>query len=51
MTQAITLFFKQVNLQRGLPFVVTIPNSKTRQALEEALKGTDLHRVESVDDL
>ncbi len=35
-TQAITLFYKQVNLQRGLPFIVKLPNEETRQALEEA---------------
>jgi len=35
-TQAITIFYKQVELQRGLPFNVRIPNEVTLQALEEA---------------
>ena len=51
MTQAITLFFKQVKMRQGLPFAVAIPNAETRQALEEALAGENLHKVESVDAL
>ncbi len=35
-TQAITLFFKQVEFWNGLPFEVKIPNQDTVQALEEA---------------
>jgi DNA-damage-inducible protein J len=51
MTQAITLFFKQVKMRQGLPFAVAIPNAKTRQALEDALDGKNLHVAESVDSL
>ena len=29
-TQAITMFFKQVELQQGLPFVVRVPNNATK---------------------
>ena len=50
-SQAITLFFKQVNLRKGLPFAVSIPNAETRQAIEEALSGENLHEVKSVDEL
>jgi DNA-damage-inducible protein J len=28
-SQAITLFYKQVELQQGLPFIVKIPNNLT----------------------
>jgi DNA-damage-inducible protein J len=35
-TEAITLFYKQVTLYRGLPFPVRIPNAATRKALLEA---------------
>ena len=51
MTQAITLFFKQVKMRQGLPFAVAIPNAETRQALDEALSGKNLHEAESVDAL
>ena len=30
-TQAITLFYKQVELKKGLPFEVAIPNETTRK--------------------
>lgn len=51
MTQAITLFFKQVTMRQGLPFAVAIPNSETRQAMEDALNGKNLHKVNSLDAL
>jgi DNA-damage-inducible protein J len=50
-TQAITLFFKQVTLQQGLPFAVAIPNAETRQAINDALTGKNLHKAENVDNL
>jgi len=50
-SQAITLFYRQVDLQRGLPFSVRIPNETTRQALEEARTRRNLESFASVDDL
>ncbi len=50
-SQATTLFYKQVVLQKGLPFEVKLPNELTRQALEDALNGQDLTSYASVDDL
>ena len=41
-TEAITLFYKQVTLRRGLPFAVKIPNLDTREAMRQALEGEDL---------
>ena len=35
-TEAITLFYKQVTMHRGLPFEVKIPNSDTTEALRQA---------------
>lgn len=46
-TQAITLFYKQVNLQRGLPFIVKLPNEETRQALEEAKNRRNLESFDT----
>ncbi len=46
-TQAITLFYKQVALQRGLPFAVKLPNEETQQALAEAKAR---YNLESFDD-
>jgi len=36
--QAITLFYKQVELQRGLPFSIKIPAQETKNALNDAKK-------------
>ena len=38
-TQAITLFFKQVELHHGLPFEINIPNAETMAAMEEIENG------------
>jgi DNA-damage-inducible protein J len=50
-TQAITLFYKQVNLHQGLPFPVNIPNAKTRQAIEDAQEGRGLKKFNNPDEL
>lgn len=47
-SQAITLFYRQVDLQRGLPFSVKIPNEVTREALEEARTRDNLESFDSV---
>lgn len=41
-TEAITLFYKQVTMHRGLPFPVRIPNAATRKAMREARSGKGL---------
>lgn len=38
-TQAITLFFKQVELHHGLPFEINIPNAETVTAMKETENG------------
>jgi DNA-damage-inducible protein J len=48
-SEAIRMFYKQVALQKGLPFDVRIPNAETRKALREADEGKNLTRYESVD--
>lgn len=50
-SQAITLFYKQVELNQGLPFAVKIPNETTLEALEEARTHSNLEAFETVDDL
>ena len=36
MTQAITLFLRQCEINRGLPFEVRLPNKETVAAMKEA---------------
>ena len=41
-TQAITIFYKQVELRGGLPFDVAIPTADTLRAFEATDAGRDL---------
>jgi len=41
-TQAITLFYKQVELKNGLPFDVSIPNKTTLKTFEDTDAVRDL---------
>jgi len=50
-TQAITLFYKQVELERGLPFVVRVPNDVTVKALEQARTRQRLESSNTLEDL
>jgi DNA-damage-inducible protein J len=50
-TEAIRLFMKQVELHRGLPFPLTIPNSQTIAAMKEANHPTALNRYRSFSEL
>jgi DNA-damage-inducible protein J len=50
-SQAITLFYKQVELQQGLPFIVKIPNDLTAETLESARSRSNLESFNTTDDL
>ena len=41
-TDAITLFYKQLALRKGLPFDVKIPNAETREAMRQSRRREDL---------
>lgn len=49
-TQAVTLFFQQVRLRKGLPFEVKLPNDETETALRDVLVGKNLEPF-SLDEL
>ena len=50
-SQAITLFYRQVELQHGLPFEVKLPNSITVEALRQAEARDNLQSFENASDL
>jgi DNA-damage-inducible protein J len=50
-TKAIRLFLKQVELHKGLPFPVSIPNEQTIAAMREANSPASLKRYRSFRDL
>jgi DNA-damage-inducible protein J len=46
VTEAITLYYNQIRLRRGIPFEISIPNNVTMKAIEDARaeKGKNLYR-------
>ena len=50
-TQAITIFYRQVELRSGLPFDVVIPTPTTRRTLEATDAGRDLVLCKDADDM
>ena len=51
LSEAISLYFTQINLNRGIPFDIKIPNELTLETLKKSEKGEELHEVDSVDEL
>ena len=49
-TEAITLFYKMVRLNKGLPFEIKIPNELTRKVMQATDEGRDLVEWNRVDD-
>lgn len=50
-TQAITLFYKQVELRNGLPFDLAIPNRTTRRTFDDTDAGLNLVLCDDVNDM
>ena len=45
-TQAITMFFEQIRINRGIPFSLQLPNDETQQAMLEAREDKELSPLE-----
>jgi DNA-damage-inducible protein J len=50
-TQAITIFYRQVELRGGLPFDVAIPSATTQRVFESTDAGRDLVPCDGVEDM
>jgi DNA-damage-inducible protein J len=50
-TQAITIFYKQVELRDGLPFDVVVPNATTKRTFEASEAGRDIVVCMDADDM
>ena len=50
-TEAITLFYRQVELRRGLPFPVEIPNEETVRTFKATDRGEGLNPARDADDM
>jgi len=51
MSQAMTLYLRQIVYQRGIPFQLKLPTAETLAAIEEARHPEALPAFQSVDDL
>lgn len=50
-SQAIRLFLKQVELNKGLPFEIRIPNKETREAIKQAKEEDNTEQFETSEEL
>ena len=50
-TDAITLFYQQIKLNRGLPFAVRLPNRTTRKTFDDTDAGRGVTRVKDQQEL
>ena len=48
-TEAITVFFSQVKLRRGLPFEVRIPNKTTLETFKKTDAGKELNEYKNME--
>lgn len=49
-TEAITLFYNQVRMYRGLPFRIFIPNEETLEAMKDVKEGKNIVKFESMEE-
>lgn len=50
-TEAITIFYNQIRLRKGLPFPVEIPNETTRKTFAATDQGEELNSYDNLDQL
>jgi len=50
-SQAITMFYRQIELNNGMPFSIAIPTETTRTTMEKTDSGKDLILCEDADDM
>ena len=50
-TQAITMFYRQVELRDGIPFDIVVPTVTTKRAFEDSEAGRNLVVCEDADDM
>jgi len=51
MSEALSMYIRQIILHRGIPFELKIPNELTAKTLRDSEAGKGLHKVDSVDEL
>ena len=51
MSQAMSMYIRQLVLRRGIPFSINIPNQETMDAIQESLDPEKLPSSDNLDDL
>jgi DNA-damage-inducible protein J len=51
MSEAITIYFRQIILHRGIPFDIEIPNELTAKVLADSKQGRGLREAANIDEL
>ena len=51
MSEAISIYLKQITLHNGIPCEIKIPNKLTAEALKKSEEGKDLHTVSDTKEL
>ena len=49
--EAIRMFYRQIEMNQGIPFDVKIPNKLTVDTLRKSEKGEDVYHAKDADDL
>ena len=51
LSEAISLYLRQIVFQKGIPFEVKIPNELTMKTIEKSEYGEELHEASSVEEM
>ncbi len=51
VSEAIRIYFRMIELNRGLPFEIKIPNEETAAVFRDTDQGKNLERFDSAEDL
>ncbi len=50
-SEAKNIFFKQVYLNKGLPFAIKLPNEELKEAVESSRKSRNITKYESAEEM
>ena len=50
-SEAINIFFRQVYLNKGLPFAIKLPSEELKEAVETSRQGKNVTKHESIEEM
>ena len=51
LSEAISLYLRQIVFRKGIPFEVKIPNELTMRTIEKSERGQELHEASSIQEM